>query len=156
MKKSIYTIAATACIILMCGFTSAARSAYDGARKSIENVIDNYRGNENFEVVKISGWMMKLAGARNCSSAKINSMIVVDYSDCQNNVKSGFTIEVLKAAEGCTKLMEVQEGNEKVTFLGTVSEDGSTISNPMILTDNGELVCFFGTINASELGDLRN
>ena len=149
MKKSIYTIAATACIILMCGFTSAARSASDGARKSIENVIDNYRGNENFEVVK-------LAGTRNCSSAKINSMIVVDYSDCQNNVKSGFTIEVLKAAEGCTKLMEVQEGNEKVTFLGTVSEDGSTISNPMILTDNGELVCFFGTINASELGDLRN
>ena len=52
--------------------------------------------------------------------------------------------------------MEVQEGNEKVTFLGTVSEDGSTISNPMILTDDGELVCFFGTINASELGDLRN
>ncbi|MGM9743155.1 MAG: DUF4252 domain-containing protein [Candidatus Cryptobacteroides sp.] len=156
MKKSIYTIAATACIIIMCGFTSAARSASEGVKQSIENVIDSYRGNENFEVVKIGGWMMKLAGAKECSSAKINSMIVVDYSDCTNNVKSGFTVDVLKAAKGCSKLMEVQEGNEKVTFLGTVSEDGSTISNPMILTDDGELVCFFGTINANELGNLRN
>lgn len=156
MKKNIYTIAITACLTIMCGFTSNAKSGAEATRTTIESVIDSYKGNENFEVVKIGSWMMKLAGVKNCSSAKINSMIVVDYENCSNNVKSSFTMDVLKAAKGCERLMEVEDGNERITFFGNVDEEGSTITNPMILSGNGDLVCFFGTINASELEKLSN
>ncbi|MGM9738561.1 MAG: DUF4252 domain-containing protein [Candidatus Cryptobacteroides sp.] len=156
MKKSIYIITITVCATIMCSFTSRAKSEMETMKQSIESIIDNYKGNENFEVVKIGGWMMRLAGVKNNSSANINSMIVVDYEDCSNSVKSSFTMDVLKAVKGCEKLMEVEENDERVTFFGSVAEDGYTVTNPMILSGDGDLICFFGTINISELDKLSD
>ena len=156
MKKSIYIITITVCATIMCSFTSREKSEMESTKQNIESIIDNYKGSENFEVVKIGGWMMRLAGVKNSSSADINSMIVVDYEDCSNSVNSSFTMDVLKAVKGCEKLMEVEENDERVTFFGSVAEDGCTVTNPMILSGDGDLICFFGTINISELDKLSD
>lgn len=154
MKKSIYTIALAAVVMLGCSFTSMAKSAAESNRQAIENVIENYKGTDNFDVVKIGGWIMRLAGKELGPAANIRSMIVVDYSDCSNVVKSSFTKDVLNATEGYSSLLEVQDGNDRVTILGNVSEDDNMVSNPMILTGDGELVCFFGTVKVDEIEDL--
>lgn len=156
MKKIICTIAAVCGVVMINAFNAEARTSSDSVKKSIENVVDNYRGYSNFEVVKIGKAMMSFAKVTSGKAEikGLESIIVVDYSDCDANTKNSFTVELLRAAKDFSKLVEATEDGTTVSIFGQASEDGQTVSNPMILTSDGELVCMFGTITASDVKSL--
>lgn len=87
----------------------------------------------------------------------VKSMIVVDYDDCPAAVKDKFNARMAGELRGCELLMEAKDGNEKMSIYGTSSDDGGKISDIiMFAPEDGALICFFGTISASDLAELVN
>jgi len=51
--------------------------------------------------------------------------------------------------------MEAKDEEEKMSIYGTLSGDGSKISDiVMFAPESSALICFFGTISADKLGEL--
>ncbi len=85
----------------------------------------------------------------------LRKLLIVSYDECPEDVRERFNRKVGRTLNGCEVLFEAKDGSEAVSVYGTVSKDGSKISDVVLFApEDGALICFFGTISASKLGDL--
>jgi len=141
--------------------TEAKMYGIDSDRESVTLPGIKVVSEANIEMVSIGGLAMKLGkgvgglGREVPVTRGIKSMLVVDYDDCPANIKEKFNARMSDELRGCELLMEAKDDGEKVSIYGNTASDGGTISDIiMFVPEDGALICFFGTIDAKDLGDL--
>ena len=93
--------------------------------------------------------------AKNKKSINESKIIVLDYENCDKSLKERFNKKIGSTLEGCELLMEAKDEEETMSIYGTLSGDGSKINDiVMHAPESSALICFFGAINADELGKL--
>lgn len=166
MKKIISTILV---VLMTAGVglvpASAANDKVNEAK--LANVIARYENEEGFETMtfgNLSMGLIKLIANATASKedkkaldvlAGINKFVVVEYEDAPSAKKAAFNKEVSAVLSGVEKIIEVKESGDSVDIYGSLSKDGEKIENVVIhVSDGGSLVCFFGTVKTSDLGEL--
>ncbi len=121
----------------------------------------------NLEFVSIGGIGIKLikwgAKVSDDDDAKlamaafdgVKRLMVLDYENCDKALKERFNKKIGRTLEGCELMMEAKDEEETMSIYGTLSGDGSKISDiVMYAPESSALICFFGTIDTDELGKL--
>ena len=133
----------------------------------LAKVIAKYENEEGFETMTFGGMSMGLvkliANATASEEDKqaldvlsgINKFVIVEYEDAPSAKKVAFNKEVSALLSGVEKIVEVKESGDSVDIYGSLSKDGERIENVVIhVSDGGSLVCFFGSVKTSDLGEL--
>ena len=78
----------------------------------------------------------------------IKKLALVDYSDCDPEVRQGFSKKMTRLLDGVDMLMEVKEGSEVMRMYGVVDDKGDKVKNFVLFSpEDCTLVCLFGTIS---------
>lgn len=147
-----------------------AEAALYGAKSERESVTlpgIKVVSDNNLEFVSIGGigiklikWGAKISDDDDAKLAMaafdgVKRLIVLDYENCDKSLKERFNKKIGSTLEGCELLMEAKDEEETMSIYGTLSEDGSKINDiVMHAPESSALICFFGAINADELGKL--
>ena len=133
----------------------------------LAKVIAKYENEEGFETMTFGSLSMGLIKLiANATASKedkqaldilsgINKFVIVEYEDAPSAKKAAFNKEVSALLSGVEKIVEVKESGDSVDIYGSLSKDGERIENVVIhVSDGGSLVCFFGSVKTSDLGEL--
>ena len=127
-------------------------------------LISEYKAYDGFEAVKVgrlgTGILKSLisSGAVEGSDPEIKEikrlikgikkLAVVDYSDCEPQVRQGFTQKVGRLLNGAEMLMEVKDGSDIMRMYGVVDDRGDRVRNFVLFSpEDCTLICLFGTIS---------
>lgn len=134
-------------------------------KQKITRVVNSFKGNEDFEVVKLGS--LAMATIRTIVSMDkpedpedyiyldmlkgIKSVLVVDYSGAASKVKSDFEKEINKVLEGIEPMMSTSDEGEEMIIYGTVDEDGEGISDFLLISPTEyTLVLIGGKLNIDQ------
>lgn len=133
----------------------------------LAKVIAKYENEDGFETMtfgSLSLGLIKLIANATASKedkqaldvlSGINKFVIVEYEDAPSAKKAAFNKEVSALLSGVEKIVEVKESGDSVDIYGSLSKDGEKIENVVIhVSDGGSLVCFFGSVKTSDLGEL--
>ena len=133
----------------------------------LAKVIAKYENEDGFETMTFGSLSMGLIKLiANATASKedkkaldilsgINKFVIVEYEDAPSAKKAAFNKEVSALLSGVEKIVEVKESGDSVDIYGSLSKDGERIENVIIhVSDGGSLVCFFGSVKTSDLGEL--
>ena len=133
----------------------------------LAKVIAKYENEEGFETMTFGSLSMGLIKLiANATASKedkqaldilsgINKFVIVEYEDAPSAKKAAFNKEVSALLSGVEKIVKVKESGDSVDIYGSLSKDGERIENVVIhVSDGGSLVCFFGSVKTSDLGEL--
>ena len=166
MKKIISIIML---VFMMAGAGVVKASAADDRlnEADLAKVIAKYENEEGFEIMTFGSLSMGLIKLiANATASKedkqaldilsgINKFVIVEYEDAPSAKKAAFNKEVSALLSGVEKIVEVKESGDSVDIYGSLSMDGERIENVVIhVSDGGSLVCFFGSVKTSDLGEL--
>lgn len=142
-------------------------------QRRINNVINSFRGDENFEVVKVGRMgisFIKMAGnifdmvnddadsqeAHEVREAMkllngIRKVYVVDYECIDQKRKTQFDRKLNIILAGQAKLIEISDEDERMVIYGKVSEVGTDIENLIVHVEGETLICIFGTFSMEQV-----
>lgn len=156
-------------------FANCAGNAADARRPAgknqINSLVNDFRREEGFDIVKFGSFSMNLIklavklsdGAdmdeddRKAIKALsgIKGMTVVDYEDAQEPVKDRFIVALDRILSGNELLLEAKDDGETVRIYASPTKDSSMVKDIIIHNpSDGALVCFFGTVDMDLIGEL--
>lgn len=149
------------------GIVQVSAANYKLNEADLAKVIAKYENEEGFETMTFGSLSMGLIKLiANATASKedkkaldilsgINKFVIVEYEDAPSAKKAAFNKEVSALLSGVEKIVEVKESGDSVDIYGSLSMDGERIENVVIhVSDGGSLVCFFGSVKTSDLGEL--
>ena len=130
----------------------------------ISLLINEYRLYDGFEAVKVGRLGTKIVKALIQSGAAhdddpdvkdalrimkgIKKLAVVDYSDCEPQVRQGFSQKVGRLLDGAEMLMEVKDGSDILRMYGVVDDRGDKVKDFVLFSpEDCTLICLFGSIS---------
>jgi len=157
MKKAFLTILIT--------FTTAL-AAWAGVPVKLERLIQQYKGQDGFDVVSVgpvgltllrgaaslSGELDREERAALKSFRGIRKLVVVDYEDCDPAVRTRFDEQVKHILSGMTLILEAKDSSDAVRIYGT--ENGDAVQDCILYDSDGSLIFFRGRIDMERLGEL--
>lgn len=173
MKKLFIMILFALMPVIWC---TAANGQQKREQKAVDSglvsLINEFSSSEGFDVVKVSGLgasmlktLVKKSMDRNDPEERairdiissINRIYIVDYDDCNVNVKDKFNRKVSRYLGDENILMSVKGDGQTTNIYSVVSEDGSTMKNFILHScDSNALVCLFGTLSMDSVSKLMN
>lgn len=154
-----------AVLILLASVSATAREISDEVSISaLSALINEYRGEEGFEVVKVG--RLGTAGIKSIIRASgdgdskevmqiirgINKFIVIDFDDCRTDVKNQFRRKAERLLNDENLILEAKEDGQKVKIYGVVSNNANTLRDFVLyVPDEGAMICAFGSISLSAL-----
>ena len=155
MKKILFTI-----IVALGAISSAA--AFGPVR--INTLVNEYKGTEGFDVVKIGPvgmGLLKIAATFSSdmdkealtllSSVKgLKGITIVDFEDAR--YKEDFARKLEKALEGTELFMEAKDGSETMRIYGT--DDGKYLSDCILYSSDGALIFARGKVDIDRIMEL--
>ncbi|MBQ7751286.1 MAG: DUF4252 domain-containing protein [Bacteroidales bacterium] len=162
MKKKILIILMAA--LLLPGVTEA-RKANPAA---IRTVVRQFSTEEGFDTVSFGGFALSVVKAVAYKSTEekedrqalkamsgIKRLMVVDYEEASDEARARFNKKIGKILEGVDKFMEVKDDGECVSIYGSLSKDGSKISDLILyIPDSSTLICLFGSVRTDAIEDI--
>lgn len=98
-------------------------------KSALNRLIQEYKNQEGFDCINIL------------------RLHVVDYEDCNEQVKTRFNAEVAKLLAGAELLMEVKDEEDTVKIYGEASDNGNVVKNCVLFVpEDGALICAFRSI----------
>lgn len=86
---------------------------------------------------------------------EVTGVTVAEYEDCSSDVRYRFNRRLAKVLQGVELLLSVSNEGERVYIYGYVSPDGRWAEDLVIsVPDSGALVCVYGRMDMSHLGEL--
>ncbi|MCQ2183040.1 MAG: DUF4252 domain-containing protein [Bacteroidales bacterium] len=153
-------------LALALGLGGAARAETNAAGKVI-SLANQYKGYEEFEVVRVGPLVMKfikMASGKAIEDEQegvlalmdgIRKMVIVDYDGVEDRVREEFDQKVRKVLSRCEVLMEAKDGDELVRVFGKISADGDSVSDVVIyVPSDGALICITGTVDLDSVKDM--
>jgi len=155
MKKILFTI------IVALGAISCA-AAIRPVR--INTLVNEYKGTDGFDVVKIGPvgmGLLKIAATFSSdmdkealtvlSSVKgLKGLTIVDFEDA--SCKKEFTRKIEKALEGAELFLEAKDGSESLRIYGT--ENGRFLSDCILYSSDGALIYARGKVDIDKIMEL--
>lgn len=158
-------------IILLAIMPIASYTAYGAngiPKDKLMAVVNEYRFYDGFEVVKLNSLGTKALKTAIRIAALgeededirqllkvitgIKKVAVVDYEDCSDNIREGFSRKVGKILHDQEILMQVKDGSDSMTIYGVVSDDAGTVKDFVLFApDSCALICLFGSISMDSL-----
>ena len=160
--KHFFIIIVLALTLPLAGSANAQGKPVPGTQISL--LISEYKAYDGFEALKVgrlgTGILKSLisSGAVEGSDPEIKEikrlikgikkLAVVDYSDCEPQVRQGFTQKVGRLLNGAEMLMEVKDGSDIMRMYGVVDDRGDRVRNFVLFSpEDCTLICLFGTIS---------
>jgi len=160
--KHILFIIVLALTLPLAGSTKAQGRSVPGTQISL--LISEYKAYDGFEAVKVgrlaTGVIKSIirSGAAKEDEADmkealrlmrgIKKFTVVDYSDCDLQVRQGFSHRMERLLNGVEMLMEVKDGSDIMRMYGVVDDNGGKVKNFVLYCpEDCTLICLFGTIS---------
>ena len=156
MKKALLTV-----IIAL----AAGLSAWAGNPAKVQNLVNQYKHNEGFEVMslgRVGTSLIKGAIRLSAETAEdreaikiftnIKRLCIVDFEEAQPEVRARFERKLEKILDGMELIMEVNEDGECVRFYGV--EDGSGIKDCIMYSSDGALIITEGGIDLDKMINL--
>lgn len=153
--------------VLMLGAGGIAKA--DGTANKIISLANQYKHNDEFEVVKIGPLFMKLIKMTTKEATDVDDedtwamldgvkkMVVVEYDDAAAGVREEFNEKARKILSKCDVLMEAKDGDDIVRIYGDISSEGDKVSDLVIFVPtDGALICIAGTVAMSEVQSIMN
>lgn len=136
-------------------------------------VINEFKGEEGFDVVKLGNFATGLAKGVVGIATKIDAdpelqdvlklskgvrnIAVVDFEDCSDRVKAAFSAKISKMLAKTEMLAEIKDEEDIVRMYGIVSEDSDILQDFILFSQTDcALVCLFGSIPLSTVFKLAN
>jgi len=173
MKTKTITLIMTLGILFL--FVNCAGNAADARRPAgknkINSLVNDFRREEGFEIIKLGSFSMNLLrlavkfsddGDMDEDDRKamkalsgIKAMTVVDYEDAPKSVRDRFTARLDRILAGNELLLEAKDDGETVRIYASPAKDSSMVKDIIIHNpSDGALVCFFGTVDVDLIGEL--
>lgn len=160
--KNIFIIIVLALTLPLAGNAKAQGKSLPGTQISL--LISEYKAYDGFEAVKVgrlaTGVIKSIirSGAAKEDEADmkealrlmrgIKKFTVVDYSDCDQQVRQGFSNKMERLLNGVDMLMEVKDGSDIMRMYGVVDDNGGRVKNFVLFCpEDCTLICLFGTIS---------
>lgn len=135
---------------------------------SLCSTIREYKGRDGFETVSVGRLGLSLAGSFVRTEADsfqegkmvtdvfkgLRKVIVVDFESASGHAKASFCRDVERHLISSDLLMEVNDSEEHLSIYGTVSADGSNLSDLVIYGQDGVLVVLSGSIPMEAVGTI--
>ena len=164
--KNLFIIIVLALTLPLAGNANAQGKTVPGSQISL--LISEYKAYEGFEAVKVgrlaTGIIKSMinSGAADSSDPEIKELrklvkgikklAVVDYSDCDLQVRQGFSQKMGRLLNGADMLMEVKDGSDVMRMYGVVDDKGGKIRNFVLFSpEDCTLICLFGTISLDSM-----
>ena len=169
--KNLIIIIVLALSLPLAGNANAQGKTVPGSQISL--LISEYKAYDGFEAVKVgrlaTGVIKSLisSGAMESSDPEvkelkrlikgIKKLAVVDYSDCDLEVRQGFTQKMGRLLSGADMLMEVKDGSDIMRMYGVVDDKGGKVKNFVLFSpEDCTLICLFGTISLDSVMNLAS
>ena len=169
--RNLIIIIVLALSLPLAGNANAQGKTVPGSQISL--LISEYKAYDGFEAVKVgrlaTGVVKSLisSGAMESSDPEvkelkrlikgIKKLAVVDYSDCDLEVRQGFTQKMGRLLSGADMLMEVKDGSDIMRMYGVVDDKGGKVKNFVLFSpEDCTLICLFGTISLDSVMNLAS
>ena len=160
--RNLFIIIVLALTLPLAGNANAQGKSVPSSQISL--LISEYKVYDGFEAVKVgrlaTGFIKSMisAGAMEAGDPEvkdlkklvkgIKKMAVVDYSDCEPQVRQGFSQKMGKLLSGSDMLMEVKDGSDIMRMYGVVDDKGGKVKNFVLFCpEDCTLICLFGSIS---------
>ena len=153
MKKALLTV-----IIAL----AAGLSAWAGNPAKVQNLVNQFKGCEGFEVVslgRVGTSLIKGAIRLSAETAEdreaikiftnIKRLAIVDFEGANPEVKARFVHRLEKILDGMELIMEVNEDGECVRFYGV--EEGTGIKDCIMYSSDGALIITEGGLDLDQM-----
>ena len=145
---------------------AAALSAWAGKPARVQNLVNQYKHHEGFEVVSLGRLGTSLIkGVIRVSSdldaedraalkafTDIKRITIVDFEDAEPGVKERFSRKVENILNDMELIMEASDDGERVKIYGV--ESGSQIKDCMLYSSSGTLIMTEGGIDFDKVAQL--
>jgi hypothetical protein len=169
--RNLIIIIVIALTLPLAGNANAQGKSVPGSQISL--LISEYKMYDGFEAVKVgrlaTGFVKSMinAGAMKEGDPEakelkklikgIKKLAVVDYSDCDLEVRQGFTNKMGRLLSGADVLMEVKDGSDLMRMYGVVDDKGGKVKNFVLFCpEDCTLICLFGTISLDSVMNLAS
>ena len=169
--KQLFIIIVLALTLPLAGNANAQGKAVPSTQISM--LINQYRSCEGFEAVKVgrlaTGIIKSMINSGMVDGGDpeirelrkmvkgIRKMAVVDYSDCDPQVRQGFSQKMGRLLDGSDLLMEVKDGSDMMQMYGVVDDKGGKVRNFVLFSpEDCTLICLFGTISLDSVLSLAS
>lgn len=169
--KNLFIIIVLALTLPLAGNAAAQGKAVPGSQISL--LINEYKAYDGFEAVKVgrlaTGFIKSMinAGAMESGDPEvkdlkrlvkgIRKLAVVDYSDCDQQVRQGFSTKMERLLNGAEMLMEVKDGSDVMRMYGVVDDRGGKVKNFVLFSpEDCTLICLFGTLSLDSIMSLAS
>ena len=133
------------------------------SQEKLTSIINEYKACDGFEVTKIGKVgtsaiknLIRLSAKTESSQdvkdaldiiKGIKKLAIVEYDNCSEDVRDRFNHKISKALESSELLMEVKDGNDRMSMYGVVNGNSSEVKDFILFSPNEcTLVCLFGSI----------
>lgn len=138
-------------------------------RRQLKALVNEYKSRGEFEGMNFGKMALSLfrkaasvdAGDDESVAAalkvmkSVTGLMVADYEDCSPEVRRSFNRKLSRIMDGVELLMSAKDEGETVLVYGYVSNGGNMVEDVVIsMPDEGTLVCLFGRIDMSLVGEL--
>lgn len=138
-------------------------------RRQLKALVNEYKSRGEFEGMNFGKMALSLfrkaasvdAGDDESVAAalkvmkSVTGLTVADYEDCSPEVRRSFNRKLSRIMDGVELLMSAKDEGETVLVYGYVSNGGNMVEDVVIsMPDEGTLVCLFGRIDMSLVGEL--
>ena len=162
MKKIVLFL--TALLLCLAPTGTAAQSRISHTK--ISSLVSQYRRTEGFEVIKLGAVstlaikkLVNLSAREDPESLEflraingIRRITVIDYEDCRDQVRRDISEQIAGIVSGAELLMEVQDGSDRLSMYGVVSNKGDKVKDFVLFSpNNSALICLFGSLNMDTL-----
>ena len=169
--KNLFIIIVLALTLPLAGNANAQGKSIPGTQISL--LINEYKHCEGFESVKlgrlatgvIKSIIQSGAAKEDEKDLKdvmrlmkgIKKLTMVDYSDCDPQVRQGFSQKMTRLLDGAEMLMEVKDGSDVMRMYGVVDDKGDKVKNFVLYSpEDCMLLCLFGTISMDSFLSMAN
>ncbi len=159
-------------------FCQAKDSGKKVPRKAINSLVNEFRHYDEFESLNLGKFMTSIIrkvgaaslldddmDAQEREEAKValsamksvKGITLVDYEDCEPDVRQNFNQRMTKLLEGVELLMSAKDEEDSVYLYGYVTGDGAKVKDLVIFSPgDGSLICLYGTIDIEKIGALAS
>lgn len=142
-------------------------------REVVTNLISQYRHYDGFEVVRLGP--LALSAARSISKVAlaaegdketlnalklaggIRKLAIVEYEDCEENIRNSFNSKLGGILKDAEVLMEVRDEEDTVRMYGVVDDDASSVRDLILfIPEDCTLICLFGTVSMDAVSGIIN
>ena len=131
-------------------------------------VVRQYNAEPDFEVVPVGGLLMSIfrgivrkeidtTGDDDARRAiqlldGLRKVVVIDYSNCEDNVKQHFNRDVAKVLKKADCLMEAKDGDGSgIRLFGTLTKDDNIRDVVLLSPEEGTMICLYGTFSSDQI-----